>query len=92
MLLLGGLLVWFLHFFLLYAFASIFPGSDTARWLTAGATLLGLVAIGAIIRAAIPGRKKCPGDEIDHWTWQVVLPGCVLSLAAVLWQGLTVFF
>ena len=92
MLLLGGLLVWALHFFLLYAFASIFPGSDTARWLTAGATALGLVANGAIVRTAMSSRKQSPGDEIDHWTWQVVLPGCVLSFAAVLWQGLTVLF
>ena len=93
MLLLGGLLIWTAHFFLLYAFASIFPGSATARWLTAGATVLGLAANGAIIGAAILRKQKPPsGDEVENWAWQVALPECLLSFAAVLWQGLTVLF
>lgn len=92
MLLLGGLVVWAAHFFLLYAFASIFPGSDTARWLTAAATALGLAANGAIIQAAISSNRRPSSDDLERWARQVALPECILSIAAVLWQGLTVLF
>ena len=92
LLLLGGLLIWAAHFFLLYAFASIFPGSDTARWLTAAATLLGLGANGAIIHAAIARNSGSSDDALESWTWRVALPESILSLAAVFWQGLAALF
>lgn len=91
-LLLGGLLIWAAHFFLLYAFASIFPGSDTARWLTVAATVLGLGANGVIVRAAVSRHDEHSSDDLEHWARQVAIPECVLSIAAVLWQGLTVLF
>ena len=92
MLLLGGLLIWAAPFFLLYAFASIFPGSDTARWLTAAATVFGLLANGAIIWTALSRKGRSSSDGFDNWTWQVALPECILSFAGVLWQGMTVLF
>ena len=87
MLLLGGLLIWAAHFFLLYAFASIFPGSDTARWLSAAATLVGLAANGLVLRAAA-ARKRASADDLDDWVRQVARAECLLSVTAILWQGL----
>ena len=92
LLLLGGLLVWAAHFFLLYAFASIFPGSDLARWLTLAATLAGLLANAAIIRTAISTRRALSSDDIRGWTSQVALPEAALSIAAIFWQGLPALF
>ena len=92
MLLLGGLVVWAVHFFLLYAFASIFPGSQTARWLAAAATVLGVAANGLIFRAAVTSRKQAVADDLDDWVRQVARLGCLLSVTAILWQGLVALF
>ena len=85
MLLLGGLLVWASHFFLAYAFASVFPGSDTARWLTIGATIVALAANAVIVRLALgaPGRR----GDLDAWIMRVAAAGAVLSIVAVVWQA-----
>lgn len=87
-LLLGGLLIWAAHFFLLYAFASIFPGSDTARWLTIAVTLPALAADVTILwLAAVSWVERRP-DELDRWILEVGATGAALSLIAVVWQAL----
>lgn len=82
--LLGGLVVWAAHFFAAYIAASLFPGSDTARWLTAGATVAALAADGAILLWTL----RAPGVGLDRWIRQLGAIGATLSLVAVLWQGL----
>lgn len=87
-LLLGGLLVWAAHFFLLYAFASVFPGGDIARWLTIAVTIPALAANVAILWLASVARVDRQPDELDRWILDVGSAGSVLSLVAVAWQAL----
>ena len=82
--LLGGLIVWTIHFFALYGVASVFPGSDTARWLTAAVTLPALGADGLLLKRALIHA----GDPFDRWVTRLAAAGAVLSAIAVLWQAL----
>lgn len=86
LLILGGLLIWAAHFFLLYAFASIFPGTQLARVLTVGATLATLVVNAGIIFTLFTAGVR--EDELERWARAVGLGGALLSFVAVLWQGL----
>lgn len=86
----GGLLVWAAHFFGVYGLASladVIENADIAwsRWATAGWTLLCAAADGALLRAATR-RTAC--DELQRFTRSVAVGGALISLAAVLWQGL----
>ena len=90
LLLFGGLLIWAVHFFLLYGFASSFPGMAVAHWLTLAATGATLAANAAIIYATSPWRTH--GDAVDHWIRTVGFGGASLSSLAVIWQGLSALF
>lgn len=87
-LLLGGLLVWTAHFFLLYAFASLFPGSATARLLTGVATAAGLAANGLLLWRLAGASLLKESDDLDRWMRDLAATGAILSLVAVAWQGL----
>jgi hypothetical protein len=83
--LLGGLLVWAFHFFVLYAVGSVFLTTDLARGLTIALTLICLVAVGLVGRRAwLAGPSDAEGD----WIRMVGLWGVALSAIAILWQGL----
>lgn len=87
-LLLGGLGVWAAHFFLLYGFASVFPGTELSRILTILATVPALAA-DAILLWAAAARKLVPNpDELDQWIFDVSAIGAGLSFVAVVWQAL----
>ncbi len=85
-LLLGGLTVWAIHFFLLYSFASLFPGQEIARILTLAATAPAL-AVDALLLWAAAGRAF-QTDELDRWVYDVSATGAALSFIAVIWQAL----
>lgn len=89
-LLLGGLVVWAAHFFLVYAFASIFPGIALARWLAIAATLAALAADAAIVWLALANGPTT--DELDRWRARVGAAGAALSFVAVAWQGFPAIF
>lgn len=82
---LGGLLIWALHFFSLYAVASIFPTSDTARLLTGALTILCLALNILLWRrlAAVPAH-----GNLNHWMRSLALLGVALSVLVILWQAL----
>ena len=84
-LLLGGLVIWAAHFFLLYAFASLFPATDLARWLTLAVTGVALAANAVLISSAVAVSRK--GDDLDRWVGRVGFAEALLSLIAVFWQG-----
>ena len=86
--LLGGLLVWTAHFFLLYAFASIFPGSSTANHLTLLVTVPALAINGWILWVAASRLSRRAEDTFDRWTSELGAAGAALSLVAVAWQAL----
>lgn len=82
---LGGMIVWTVHFFAIYIVASVFPGTTIARGLTLAITLLCLAADGwLIVRLRVPGG----GDEFREWMRRIALVGAGISAVAVLWQGL----
>lgn len=85
---LGGLLIWAAHFFALYAAASLFPGTDTAWYLT---LLLTVVATGAaswlLWRTRRAPQGDHDGDELRRWMRGLASMGCVLALIAILYQG-----
>ena len=83
--LLGGLLVWAVHFFALYAVGSIFLTTDLARGLTIALTLACLLAITLIGRRAWLARA---GDAENDWIRIVGLWGVAIGGIAILWQGL----
>lgn len=83
--LLGGLLVWAAHFFMLYGigeFAGATAGSRTSVLLTSA---LALLADGLLARRLLPLVRT---DEFAHWRAGVALGGIALSALAVLWQTL----
>lgn len=84
--LLGGLLVWTVHFFTLYAVASIFPGTLLARVLTGAVTLACLAAAAWLLRSALrAGRAE--GDAFTGWTHRIAALAAGIALVAILWQG-----
>ncbi len=86
--LLGGLLVWAVHFFGIYIIASIWLTSTTSRVLALVLTGLCLAADGWLLWRAVPALRASRSDEVDHWIALVATLGIALSLLAVLWQGL----
>ena len=84
---LGGLLAWTAHFFAVYAIGSIWPGTETAKWLVGIATLLALAATGWLLARDLRlGRSAA--DSFGRWTAGLGALGCALALPAILYQGL----
>jgi hypothetical protein len=85
--LLGGLLVWTLHFFALYGIASIFLTTPLARILVGIITLLCLAGL-----AVLTGRSwslyRSEPDEVSGWLALIATLASAISLVAILWQGL----
>lgn len=84
-LLLAGLTVWAVHFFALYAIASVLPGQPSAVWWIAVATALAVTANVVIVRLTSPVSGR--SGEIDGWVARVARLGAAISLVAVLWQA-----
>ena len=84
--LLGGMIVWTVHFFALYIIGSIFLSTLLARWLVAGVTLF---CIAADVRLLFWIRAR--RDHLfDGWAASVGLILAGLSLVAVVWQALPI--
>ena len=86
--LLSGLVVWAVHFFGLYLFASVWPGTATARGLALLLTALCLAVNAWLLRRALPALRRNPADDFDRWAASIATAGLGFSLVAVLWQGL----
>jgi hypothetical protein len=83
--LLGGLIVWAVHFFALYGIASVFLTTTLARLLTLGMTLLCLAADAILLRDALRPPSTQPSEA---WMRAVALCGLAISAVAILWQAL----
>ena len=73
-------------------FCALTSALFSARVVHHVARLLVLGANGAIVRADLSRHEEHSSDDLEHWARQVTIPECVLSIAAMLWQGLTVLF
>ena len=87
-LLLGGLIVWGLHFFLVYGIASVFPGTMRARVLTIAVTLLCLGGAGLLLRSAVRRRRDADRDGLSGWMLGISAGGAALAVVAIVFQGL----
>lgn len=85
--LLGGLVVWTVHFFGAYAIASIFPERILVARLLAGAlTLACLAALVWLTRRGLAAVRQ-ERDEFSGWAaWLATLLNAI-ALLAVLWQA-----
>lgn len=81
--LLGGMIVWAVHFFGLYALASVLGSGVTARIGTALLTVACLAADVALLRACLR-----PADGQGGLPATLGASGAALSIVAILWQGL----
>lgn len=86
--LLGGLLVWSIHFFSIYVIASIFLTTALARALTLLVTAACLAADAGLLRLAIARLRHDQADEFSRWVPRLAALIAGISLVAVLWQGL----
>lgn len=85
--LLGGLLVWTVHFFGSYGFASLFLDSPATRWLAGGLTVLCLAADALLFRRAL-AAYRVERDDARRWRAMIATWAASISFVAVLWQGL----
>ncbi|MDX3910169.1 MAG: hypothetical protein QHC67_10160 [Sphingobium sp.] len=83
--LLSGLIIWAVHFFTLYAIASIFLTTPLARGLTLAVTLACL-AIGFLL--FVRTRRSGPLTTTEQWMRTVALAGLCLGGVAIIWQAL----
>lgn len=83
---LGGFAVWALHFFALYAIASVLPGQAEARWLVLAATVPAIAADALILWKTL-GAGRRP-DPLDDWIVRLGAFGAAISLVAVAWQAI----
>ena len=84
-LLLSGLIVWAVHFFALYASASILLTTPLARMLTLLVTAACLGAGALLLARTLRSDTSTPTDT---WMRAVALCGFGLSGVAILWQAL----
>lgn len=80
---LGGMLVWTVHFLALYAIASIFLTTPLARALTVVVSVGCLAADALLFRRALAAPHM---DGIDRWSRTMALLMIGISAVAVLWQ------
>ena len=82
---LGGLLIWAVHFFAAYGVASLFPGTQVARWLVLGLTLAGLGAcLGLLMRVT----RSLDEDDFTRWRSKLSAGGYLVGALAIAYQGL----
>jgi hypothetical protein len=95
LLLLGGLIVWLVHFLGVYAIASIAAvaagqaDAPLALWAVVGFSLICAGADLALLAIALP-RLRRADDSLDRFIAGGAALGAGLSLLAVIWQGLPV--
>lgn len=88
----GGMAVWTVHFFSLYILASVFGSGWAARLPT---LVLTLVALAVNVWLMVLARRRLDAAGTDRPArWMATMAGlaALLSLVAVLWQGLPALF
>ena len=88
---LGGMIVWAVHFFALYIVASIFLTSTTSRVLTVLITLVCLAAAGLLLQRSRRAIRHEGDDAFTRWQAYLAALTAALALVAILWQGLPAF-
>jgi len=87
--LLGGLIVWAMHFFFLYAFGEFVGTGGAARSMVVAVTIACLIGCGLVARL-LP--RDSSGDDYGQWRLRTARTLALLSGIAILWQGLPALF
>lgn len=88
-LLLGGLLVWAMHFLSLYVIGEASGATGVARLAIGILTLAALIANIAIFRWAL---RMAIDTDFDRWRRSLGATQAMLSAIAVIWQSLPALF
>lgn len=83
---LGGLLLWAVHFGAVYVITSVFLTSPTSRILVALVTLVCLGAVAVFLRHACTDRA--PDDDDARWQRKIAILTSIAASIAIVWQGL----
>lgn len=83
---LGGLLLWAVHFGAVYAITSVFLTSHTSRILVALVTLMCLGGVAVLLLHACMNRA--PDDEDARWQRMIAILVSIAASIAIFWQGL----
>lgn len=89
LILLAGLILWAIHFFLLYGTGEFGGDGGVARVAVVALTLLCLIAGGAAIRALVRAPRP---DSYARWRNKSALLGLALGMIAIFWQALPAVF
>jgi hypothetical protein len=85
LILLGGLLLWTVHFFSLYGIGEFAGASAASRGAVLLLSALALGAIGLLARQLLPLARS---EDFARWRAGVALGGLALSALAIVWQAL----
>ena len=88
LLLLGGMIVWTVHFFVLYGLGSVFESTMPAR---VGTALITIACLGAdvwLLRLCVLTARRNDVETVVGWPARLGAPLALLSLVSVAWQGL----
>ena len=88
LLLLGGMVVWTVHFFTLYGLGSVFESTMPARVGTALITFACLGADAWLLRLCVRTARSHGVETVVGWPARLGAPLVLLSLVSVAWQGL----
>lgn len=89
LILLAGLLLWAAHFFLLYGIGEFGGDGSGPRIAVLAVTLACLLAGAAML---LPLVRAPSADAYERWRNASALLGVVLSMIAIVWQGLPALF
>lgn len=89
LILLAGLIVWTVHFFLLYGIGEFGGDGGGARATVLIVTFLCLAANGGLMAVLLRTRGA---DDYERWRNRSALIGILLSIIAIVWQGLPLLF
>jgi hypothetical protein len=89
---LGGLIVWTVHFMGVYAIASladVVSEADDFGWRMAGLAFSGACVLAAgVVTAAAARRARRPADSSARFGDQLALLGGGVATVAIVWQAL----
>lgn len=85
--LLGGLLLWTMHFFAVYFIGSIFPGTKIAAFLVVGVSIA-LIAVTIFLGVRSLRQYLAGTDGLDRWMVGLSSAGYAIAGIAILYQAM----
>ncbi|TCJ39538.1 hypothetical protein [Parafrankia sp. BMG5.11] len=84
---LSGPLFWAAQFSGAYIIASVFPGTEIARWLV-GLLTIACGAAAGLLLINVLRQRRADADAFDTWVSGIAGMGQALAIVAIAYQGL----